>query len=268
MPFRNPFLTQDTGSPPPNDDEITVSIVSHGHGRLVLNLLEDLARNCSSGVRVLLTLNIPESPDTRRDKFPFPLTVIRNEVPRGFAANHNSAFRSVQTPYFCVINPDVRLRSNPFPVLSSVLEDSRVGVVAPLVRNSSGTIENSARKFPTPKILFRKALGLKSEPEPYDGAKPLDPDWVGGMFMLLRSDLYRTLGGFDEGYFLYYEDIHLCARLRVAGMRVVLEPRVEIIHDGQRASHRNLRHAWWHARSILRFICSEPYRELGRRGMR
>jgi len=111
-------------------------------------------------------------------------------------------------------------------------------------------------------------LGLKSEPAPQDGAKWLEPDWVGGMFMLFRSDLYKTLGGFDEGYFLYYEDIHLCARLRVAGMRVVLEPKAEIIHDAQRASHRDLRHAWWHATSILRFFRSESYRELGRRGMR
>lgn len=215
-----------------------------------------------------MTVNVPEDLDLATAGRRNPVSVVENAVPRGFAANHNAAFRSVHTPCFCVINPDVRLKSNPFPLLSSVLEDSRVGVVAPLVRNSSGAIENSARKFPTPKILAMKALGLKSEAEPSAAVHPFEPDWVGGMFMLFRSDFYRTLGGFDEGYFLYYEDIDLCARLRVAGMRVVLEPRVEIIHDAQRASHRNPRYAWWHATSILRFFRSEPYRELGKRGMR
>jgi GT2 family glycosyltransferase len=247
---------------------VTVSVVSHRQGRLVRALLDDLDNYCAGTCEVILTVNVPEDLNLATAGRRSPLTVVENPVSKGFAANHNAAFRSVHTPFFCVINPDVRLKSNPFPVLSSVLEDNRVGVAAPLVRNSSGAIENSARKFPTPKILARKALGLKSDPVPYDGTKRLEPDSVGGMFMLFRSDFYRTLAGFDEGYFLYYEDIHLCARLRVAGMRVVLEPRVEIIHDAQRASHRNPRYAWWHAMSILRFFRSEPYRELGRRGMR
>ena len=251
-----------------NQASVTVSVISHRQGRLVRTLLEDLDRYCAGACEVILTVNAPEDLDLATAGRRNPVTIVENAVPRGFAANHNAAFRSVHTPYFCVINPDVRLKLNPFPVLSSVLEDSRVGVVAPLVRNSSGAIENSARKFPTPKILARKALGLNSEPVPCNGSELIEPDWVGGMFMLFRSDLYRTLGGFDEGYFLYYEDIHLCARLRVAGMRVILEPRVEIIHDAQRASHRNLRHAWWHATSILRFFRSEAYQELGRRGMR
>jgi N-acetylglucosaminyl-diphospho-decaprenol L-rhamnosyltransferase len=251
-----------------NQASVTVSVVSHRQGRLVRALLDDLDSYCAGTCEVILTINVPEDLNLATAGRRSPLTVVENPVPKGFAANHNAAFRSVHTPFFCVINPDVRLKSNPFPVLSSVLEDSRVGVVAPLVRNSSGAIENSARKFPTPKILARKALGLKSEPVPYDGTKRLEPDWVGGMFMLFRSDFYRTLEGFDEGYFLYYEDIHLCARMRVAGMRVVLEPRVVIIHDAQRASHRNPRYAWWHATSIFRFFRSEPYRELGRRGMR
>ena len=251
-----------------NQASVTVSVVSHRHGRLVRALLEDLDSYCANTCEVILTVNVPEDLDLATANRRNPVRVVENAVPKGFAENHNAAFRAVHTPYFCVINPDVRLKLNPFPVLSSVLEDSRVGVVAPLVRNSSGAIENSARKFPTPKILARKALGLNSEPVPCNGSKLIEPDWVGGMFMLFRSDLYRTLGGFDEGYFLYYEDIHLCARLRVAGMRIVLEPRVEIIHDAQRASHRNLRHAWWHATSILRFFRSEAYQELGRRGMR
>jgi N-acetylglucosaminyl-diphospho-decaprenol L-rhamnosyltransferase len=247
---------------------VTVSVISHRQGRLVKALLEDLDRYCPGTCAVILTVNIPEELDLGTAGRRNPLTVVENAGPAGFAANHNAAFRSVHTPYFCVVNPDVRLNMNPFPVLTAVVEDERVGVVAPLVRNSTGTIENSARKFPTPKILARKALGFKSEPVPYEGAKLLEPDWVAGMFMLFRSDLYRTFGGFDEGYFLYYEDIHLCARLRVAGMRVVLEPKAEIVHDAQRASRHDLRHAWWHATSILRFFRSEAYRELGRRGIR
>jgi len=155
---------------------VTVSVISHRHGRLVRALLDDLDQYCAGTCEVILTVNVPEDLDLATANRRNPVRVFENAVPRGFAANHNAAFRSVHTSYFCVINPDVRLRSNPFPDLIPVLDDSRVGVVAPLVRNSSGAIENSARKFPTPKILARKALGLKSEPVAYDGAKRLEPD--------------------------------------------------------------------------------------------
>lgn len=58
----------------------------------------------------------------------------------------------------------------------------------------------------------------------------LEPDWVGGMFMVFRRDIYALLGGFDQKFFLYYEDVDLCARIRLLGLRVVMIPSVRATH--------------------------------------
>jgi N-acetylglucosaminyl-diphospho-decaprenol L-rhamnosyltransferase len=74
------------------------------------------------------------------------------------------------------------------------------------------------------------------------------------MFMLFRSDAFRQVGGFDERYFLYYEDVDICRRLRAGGHGIVFEPRAEVIHDARRASRRRLRQALHHLRSAIRFL--------------
>ncbi len=76
------------------------------------------------------------------------------------------------------------------------------------------------------------------------------------MFMLFRADTYRQLSGFDEHYFLYYEDVDLCRRLRQAGYEVVLVPQASVVHFAQRQSRRSPRHFLWHAASLGRFLFS------------
>ena len=76
------------------------------------------------------------------------------------------------------------------------------------------------------------------------------------MCMLFRSETFRALGGFDERYFLYYEDVDLCRRAARRGLAVVYDPGVELIHDARRASRRNPRLALHHARSIARYFMS------------
>jgi GT2 family glycosyltransferase len=83
---------------------------------------------------------------------------------------------------------------------------------------------------------------------------PFFPHWVAGMFMLLRSETYTAIGGFDERYYLYYEDVDLCRRLRARGLEVVLVPEAHVVHLARRASWHDLQHFLWHARSALRYL--------------
>jgi GT2 family glycosyltransferase len=235
---------------------VTVSIVSHGHGDLVRELLEDLAQHCGKGIHVLLTLNIPENLTFEPDRFAFGLTVIRNAEPRGFGANHNAAFRQSHSPFFCVLNPDIHIAEDPFPGLIRELQVPRAGLVAPRIVNPDGETEDSARRFPTIPFLMRKALGLARKLDYEISTLPLSPDWVAGMFMLLRSETFAAVGGFDERYFLYYEDVDLCRRLRRRGYDVRLTPSVIAVHDARRESRRSLRHLRWHLASALRFLFS------------
>lgn len=234
--------------------QITVSIVSHGHLSLLDNLLLDIA-DIPEIAAVILTLNVPEPDPEIPPKLAERLTIIRNHKPKGFSANHNAAFRRCQTPHFCVMNPDIRLNSNPFTVLLNALASTGRAMVAPIVMNSQAEREDSVRHFPTPwKLLQKIVIGDKGTYDIRVGDKALYPDWVAGMFMLFDSDAFDALNGFDDSYFLYYEDVDICVRLWKAKLGLLVCPDVVVSHDAQRTSHKRLMYLRWHITSMLRFF--------------
>lgn len=243
-----------------NAAEISISVVSHGQIGLVADLLQDMEAHCKeSSLELILTLNLDETLPFSMDAFSYPIRIVRNAAPMGFAANHNQAFTYATGRYFCVLNPDIRFVSDPFHALLACLEDSSTGVAAPLVLGEDGVIEDSARRFPGPLKILCKALGKCRGSDYVIGDVPIHPDWAGGMFLLFPRDVFKKLGGFDQRYFLYYEDVDICARLRLLGYEVVVCPQARVIHHAQRSSHRSFKYLRWHLRSMLRFFCSPVY---------
>lgn len=246
-------------------DCIHVSVVSHGQWPMVADLLADLQRYCrETPLYVTVILNIPEWHSFGSTDYSFPVDLISNSQPRGFSANHNAAFRhgrqNKPCDYFCVVNPDVRLNDNVFPHLLAAYRDAvKIGLVAPLVLDPSGHIEDSVRPFPRPYTPVLRALGIRRAPVATRPSDRSQPDWVAGMFMLFPAHAFEQVGGFDERYFLYYEDVDLCARLRLAGLRVLVEPATAVVHAARRDSHRKLRYLFWHIRSAWRFFISPVY---------
>lgn len=239
---------------------ITVSVVSHQQIGLVQSLLADMSQYCSKvSIGVVLTLNVNEQISFDSSAYGFSIQVIRNVTPKGFAANHNQAFKCTNSEYFCVLNPDIRLSSDPFDELLKCLKDADIGVVAPLVVGNDGLIEDSARHFPSPLKILCKLVSKCRGGDYMIGDKLVYPDWVGGMFMLFPRYVFESLGGFDQHYFLYYEDVDLCARLRLKGYEVVLCPVSKVIHYAHRSSHRNFRFFRWHLTSMMRFFFSAVY---------
>lgn len=241
--------------------KLSISVVSHAQGHLVANLLGDISRclNTNLLLEVFLTVNIAESLPFDPDSFGYAMQVIHNPTPLGFAANQNQAFTKSTGQFFCVMNPDIRLNEDPFPGLIACLQDLSIGVAAPLVIGENGEIEDSARCFPTPFKILCKAWGGCKGSDYVVKNELVYPDWVGGMFMLFRREVFEKLGGFDERYFLYYEDVDLCARLRLQGYEVALCPDAKVIHHAHRSSHRSIKYLRWHLTSMLRFFCSPPF---------
>lgn len=239
-----------------NFDSVCISVVSHGQGNLLRGLFSDLGRCSFEGLdlQILLTLNIPEDEAFLEEFKHLPVKVLRNTVRKGFGANHNAAFAASQADLFAVVNPDIRLKDVDIRRLLSRLDSEGIGACAPLVLSSSGTVEDSARKFPTVARLARRTfLGIR-EPDYEFRGQPLVVDWVAGMFIAFRREVFSGLGGFDERYFMYMEDADICRRIKRQGLAVVIDPSVTVIHDAQRASRRNMRHMTWHLRSAVRFI--------------
>ncbi|HQU08099.1 MAG TPA: glycosyltransferase family 2 protein [Candidatus Paceibacterota bacterium] len=219
---------------------------------MVKNLLADIVR-CTADVDVILTCNIPESEDigvTGLKQF----QRLDNSSCKGFGANHNEAFLYCHEPFYCIANPDIRLLSDLFPDLISCMNDPRVGLVVPRVISPMGNVEDSVRYFPTLARLAAKALRLEDGRFPVSCETPDKVDWAAGMFMLFRAEAFREIGGFDEDFFLYYEDVNICARLWKAGWKVIHHPGVSVVHAAQRASRKNLRYLKWHITSMARYF--------------
>lgn len=219
---------------------------------MIAPLVADLL-SCPEVGQVIVTHNIPVSLTLPIDA---RFLEIDNHRPAGFAANHNAAFKHCTQPYFCSLNPDISLKTDPFPPLLAAMQDTGAAIAAPLVLDPSGQIDDSVRSFPTIRTLLSKAMGKPCDACKVDRLQPyLYPEWIAGMFMLFRSDDFLRLQGFDERFFLYYEDVDICARAWKAGMKVVVCPSVSIVHDAQRTSHHNFRYMRWHLASMARYFC-------------
>jgi N-acetylglucosaminyl-diphospho-decaprenol L-rhamnosyltransferase len=237
---------------------VCLSIVSHGQGRLISPLLSDLLKLRERIAEVIVTLNIPEDEVFLAEFFDrLPLRVLRNVVPLGFGANHNGAFAVSSAPFFVVVNPDIRLSDFALDALLQAASEPGNGVAAPIVYDSKGRLQDSARRFPTVGRLVRRKLGGGKVPDYILGRDPLLVDWVAGMFMVFRREVYASVDGFDDRYFMYFEDVDLCHRLHRAGLRVALLPQVRVVHDAQRTSRRKLKYLVWHLSSACRYFLTD-----------
>lgn len=247
---------------------LSVSIVSHGHGPVVLALVDQLAAlPAPRPVRVLVTLNVAEPWLARQlsgQDWPFELVLIANAAPQGFGVNHNRAFareRQAGEPAaaFAVLNPDIVLRGNPFAGLLAALRQGGVGCVYPVQLDAQGVRQDHERRLPTPKRLGARTWARLAGGGRREVVPGVAPDWVNAAFLVLRCDAYDELSGFDENYRMYCEDVDLCLRLQLAGWRLVGVPNAVVEHMARRASHRNPRHLAWHARSLIRLWTSPTY---------
>ncbi len=235
-------------------NQLTLSIVSHGQGALIKFLLKDLADLPQQNFEVLITLNLPED-ETPYQGYTFPIRLIRNVSPKGFGANHNTAFGQSSSRWFVVVNPDIRINTLDLQTLISPFQNQAVAAVAPVVLSGDGKVEDSARRFPT-LMRFAKRTFLRRRNADYEVAEnPYAVDWVAGMFVVFRREAYQEVGGFDDRrFFMYLEDADICRRIGKRGWQVIVNPNSKVIHMAQRASRRNLKHMRWHAVSAFRYL--------------
>ena len=232
----------------------TISIVSHGQGQLARALLRNIEAHCGGPTEVIVTVNVPEDEEYLAVPRKFPVRVIRNAAPQGFARNHNNALSGGRGDLFVVCNPDITMQCDPMPAMRALLARERVAIAVPRVISPSGATEDSARRFPTPGGLIRRNLLRRRVADYSYGSEPLSVDWAAGMFMAMRRETFVELDGFDERYHLYFEDVDLCRRARTMGRDVMLDPRVTVIHDARRHSHRKVRYLWWHLASATSYF--------------
>jgi N-acetylglucosaminyl-diphospho-decaprenol L-rhamnosyltransferase len=174
--------------------------------------------------------------------------VITNAVNAGFGAAVNQAVTRTAAPWLWVLNPDCVVHAGAFVALAATLEaHPDCAIAAPQLLNADGSVQASARGNPTAwtglfgrntlltRIFPSAAVARRNLPASdlvASGVESAPVDWVMGAAMLIRREMFDAVGGFDEGYFLYWEDADLCRRLWQRGCSTRYVPRARVAHDG------------------------------------
>lgn len=169
--------------------------------------------------------------------------LIESAFNRGYGQGNELGVKQATGTFLLIINPDNRLEPTALAELVALLEaDAGIGLVSPKLVHEDGTVRSSTRAFPHWSDLLIKRAGLgrffRRKLDHYlqdhdTNPLPHDVDWVAGACLLLRTDFYRSLGGFDPRFFLFFEDTDLCRRCWLAGKRVVYAPGI-VAHDRKR----------------------------------
>ena len=179
-----------------------------------------------------------------------PVTRIDLEENGGFARGCNTGWLAGDAPFVLFLNPDASIDERSLHRLARTLEEDRhAGAAAPRILHATGGLDLSQRRFPRVRSTYSQALFLHRlfpraawtdevvrDVGAYRGAR--SPEWVSGACVLVRRSALETLGGLDEGFFLYCEDTDLCRRIRALAYDVRFVPEAVCVHEGGASAPR------------------------------
>lgn len=257
---------------------VSIIIVNWNTRELLIDCLKSIEQN-APGCEVIVVDNASsdDSADAVRQQFSY-VKLIASETNLGFAAGNNLGAQHVSNEYLLILNPDTIVHPGTIESLVSFLEaHPKVGLVAPELVAVDGRKQISSYGFwPSPAEAFLRCIRIwriapnsrlaqAYMPLPVVGEDVVYPAHVLGACMLLRHDLFRELGGFDEDYFLFLEETDLCLRLHRAEWSLAYYTGACITHVGEQSMQHILhRSGGLYIRSYNRF-CRKYGMGLGKR---
>jgi N-acetylglucosaminyl-diphospho-decaprenol L-rhamnosyltransferase len=246
---------------------VAAVVVTHGPHPDLERCLSSLAPQVDE---LVLIANLPFRPP----QLPPNARLVENDRPQGFGANVNPGVALTSAAFVVAANPDTEAAPDAVSLLAEQARGrERCGIAGPQLRYPDGRRQPSRRRFPTVGGTLVRRTPLRYVARPFerqrahylldeDPAEPVEADWMLGAFLLLRRTMMDELGGFDEGFRLYGEDIELCYRAAKAGWERWYVPQAVVTHRYAAAIDRRLltRRTLWHWRGIARFVRKHPER--------
>jgi GT2 family glycosyltransferase len=235
--------------------DFDIVIVNWNTGSQLRDCLQSISPACPASVLclrqavVIDNASVDGSADSLED-FPLPLTMIRNHENKGFAYACNQGAKVGASEYILFLNPDFRLFPDSLVKALRFLEgkqNERVGILGIQLVDENGVIQRNVARFPTPKSLFYQMLGLnrlwpRRFPSHFmtdwDYQESREVDQVTGAFYLVRREVFEELKGFDERFFMYFEDLDLACRAKQAGWKSYYLADAQALHYGGGASYQ------------------------------
>ena len=223
--------------------DVCVAVVNYNTRELLGRCLETVLADGAAHVVVVDNASTDGSAPYARDRFP-RVQVIENKANAGYGAAANQAVWQTAKPFVLLLNADTEIQRGCIAELMTHAGRSpRAGIVAPAIFTSSGNLECSYFPFPGTldwlleneplAPLVRRLPPLKRRSVSFQPAdQPRRVPWVMGCAMLLRREAMESVRGFDESYFMYYEEVDLCRRMADAGWEVHFTPTARVKHVG------------------------------------
>jgi len=232
--------------------DVTVSIVSSGDVALLRACLDSIpAAAEGSSVETIVVDNAVGIAGALAESHP-DVTVIAGGIRRGFGANHNLVCARAKGRLVFILNDDTVLDPGCIDRLRSFMDrNGAVAAAGPRLRHADGRRQPSAFHFPTPGRVALTTLTLQRAGWVMSGGERIRRvDWIHGAAMMVRRDAVEGVGGLDEGFYMYLEDVDLCRRLRDRGWEIAFFPKAGLVHhENASTAAVPMRRVYQHARS-------------------
>ena len=227
------------------DPQVGVVVVTYLSAGVVGPLLDSIPAATSLPVATVVVDNSPHDDGAEEVvRSHGGATFVRAGSNLGYGSGMNLGARSLPSSvrWLVLANPDLVISPGAIDTLvDAASRHPDAALFGPLIRNPDGTIYPSARKLPSPRTGIGHAMFVRVWPSnPWTTSYRNDLDvveersvgWVSGSFMLVRRDAFDAIGGFDEGYFMYFEDVDLGRNLGLEGWKVQFVPSADVVHVG------------------------------------
>jgi len=225
-----------------NESMLSIIVVSYNTRDLLKNCLNSIVAHTTTldhEIVVVDNNSCDGSQDMVRKDFPGAI-LICNDSNAGFSKANNRGVRSSNGAFLLFLNSDTLIRNRSLcHMLDYIVENNRMGIVGPRIVNGENKPTRSYMRFLDVKCLFLGSKYLsflidvkkyRLHYDHYDFETTRIVPWLSGACFMMRRSVFEEVGGFDEGYFLYLEDMDLCLQVHRKGYRNIYLPKAEIVH--------------------------------------
>ena len=252
--------------------DLDIVIVNWNAGTQLWDCLQSLQISKKEGVFCLSSCVIVDNASTdgsinNLEGFSLPVAIIKNDENMGFACASNQGTKKGSAEYILFLNPDIKLFPDSLAKALLFFQETRneqIGILGIQLVDQNGIPQRNTARFPTPGLVLYQKLGLdRLWPERFppivlmdwDHQRGKEVDYVQGAFFLVRRKMFESLGGFDERFFLYCEDVDFSLRAKQAGWNSYYLADVQAFHQGGGTTNRiKGRRLFYYLYSLTQYI--------------
>jgi len=244
--------------------DLSITIVAYNDEYDVINAVESIERCTPSFLSKELFVVDNSTKDNSLSNLlaGYPdVSYIRTGENLGFGKGHNQVIDKIDSKYHAIVNPDIILKEDAFSKLIKFMDETGCGMCVPRITDEEGELLKVYRRNLTVFDMFirmflktgfekRRAYHTMQD---MDYSKSFQVPFAQGSFLLIKSELFKTLGGFDDRFFLYMEDADLCRRVNEVD-KLLYCPEASVIHKWEKGSHKNRKLFKLHVQSMIRYF--------------